>query len=348
MAKRPSKTETIAENISVFLENAQRGVKAGIITLNDDQSRITYHCSRNFATNFKTPEEKVRASYFVELVIDYQYDAKFLDLEVTVPRRTPEDRADIVIYEDIERKKPYLVVECKKDGITDAEFRQAIEQAFGNANSIRAKFAIVVAGNTKTAFDVAGFKPSEREKNVIADIPVKFGVAPKYRYIKGDKDKEVKIVTREELIRTLEKCHDTVWQGGRLTPTNAFDEVSKLLFCKIKDEKDGTRRGEPYKFQVGTHETADEVYNRINSIYLSAQEADPDVFQESIQLDSKVVYSVVEHLQGLALNKIDLDTKGVAFERFMQDFSKAKWGNSLRLAKSLNFALICFRQNIPI
>lgn len=326
MVKRQLKTETLAENISVFLENAQRGVKAGIITLNDDESRITYRCSRNFATNFKTPEEKVRASYFVELVLDYQYDVKFLDLEVTVPRRTPEDRADIVIYEDVERKKPYLVVECKKDGITDAEFRQAIEQAFGNANSIRAKFAIVVAGNTKTAFDVAGFKPSEREKNVIADIPVKFGIAPKYRYIKGDKDKEVKIVTREELIRTLEKCHDTVWQGGRLTPTNAFDEVSKLLFCKIKDEKDGTRRGEPYKFQVGTHETADEVYNRINSIYLSAQEADPDVFRESIQLDSKVVYSVVEHLQGLALNKIDLDTKGVAFERFMQDFFKGKMG----------------------
>lgn len=324
--RRSKNANSNVEHIVEFLGNVQRGVKAGIITLNDDETRITYHCSRIFSVNFKNPEEKVRASYFVELVLDYQYDTKFIDLEITVPRRTPEDRADIIVYEDIERKKPYLVVECKKDGITDAEFRQAIEQAFGNANSIRSKFSIVVAGNTKTAFDVAGFKPNEREKNVIADIPVKFGIAPKYRYIKGDKEKDVKVVSREELIRTLEKCHDSVWQGGRLTPTNAFDEVSKLLFCKIKDEKDGTKRGESYKFQVGTHETADEVYARVNSIYLLAQEADPDVFQNDVQLDSKVVYSVVEHLQGLALNKIDLDTKGVAFERFMQDFFKGKMG----------------------
>jgi len=38
------------------------------------------------------------------------------------------------------------------------------------------------------------------------------------------------------------------------------------------------------------------------------------------------VYNVVEHLQTLAINKIDLDTKGIAFERFMQDFFKGKMG----------------------
>ena len=110
------------------------------------------------------PEEKVRASYFCELVLDYDYPTKNIDIEVIVPRRTPKDRADIVVYD--EKEAEYLVVECKKDGITDAEFKQAIEQAFGNANSLRAKFASVVAGTTKTAFDVAGFKPNEREKNV--------------------------------------------------------------------------------------------------------------------------------------------------------------------------------------
>ncbi len=26
---------------------------------------------------------------------------------------------------------PYAVIECKQDGITDAEFNQAVEQAFG-------------------------------------------------------------------------------------------------------------------------------------------------------------------------------------------------------------------------
>lgn len=112
----------------------------------------------------KIRKNKIRASYFAELVLDYQYPNKKINFEVTVPRRTPEDRADIVVYEDDELKKPYLVVECKRDGITDAEFRQAIEQVFGNANSLRAKFAAVIAGTTRTAFNVADFKSFEREK----------------------------------------------------------------------------------------------------------------------------------------------------------------------------------------
>src|SRR3989338_9663975 len=207
---------------SIFEQNIKRGVEAGIISFNEDKSKITYACSRAYITGFKNPEEKVRASYFCELVLDYDYPKEKVDFEVLVPRRTPEDRADIVVYEDDDLKTPYLVVETKKDGITDAEFKQAIEQAFGNANSLRAKFASVIAGITKTAFDVSGFKPSEREKNVIADIPKKYGKTPKYKFIKGEEDKELKTVSKDELITALGKSHDTVWQGGKLAPTTAF------------------------------------------------------------------------------------------------------------------------------
>ena len=324
---------------SQILQNIDNGEKSGIISFNEDKSRITYHCNRDYQTSFKNPEEKVRASYFVELVQTYQYPQKRIDIEITVPRRTPEDRADIVVYSDDEYKEPFLVVECKKEGITDAEFKQAIEQAFGNANSIRSKYASVVAGNTKTAFDVSGFKPNERERNVIADIPLKYGKAPKYKFIKGDKTKDLKVVTREDLISALEKCHDTVWQGGKLAPTTAFDEVSKLLFCKMKDEKDGTKRNEPYSFQIGTHETADEVAKRINEIYQEAKKQDEEVFKEDIRLEPKVIYSVVEHLQGLALNKTDLDTKGVAFEKFMIDYFKGKMGQFFTPRPIIEFAV---------
>lgn len=326
-------------NTSPILQNITNGEKAGIISLNDDKSRITYHCNRDYTTNFKNPEEKVRASYFVELIQTYQYPAKRIDIEVTVPRRTPEDRADIIVYEDDECKAPFLVVECKKEGITDAEFKQAIEQAFGNANSIRSQYASVVAGNTKTAFDVSGFKPNERERNVIADIPVKYGKAPKYKFIKGDKAKDLKIVTREDLISALEKCHDTVWQGGKLAPTTAFDEVSKLLFCKMKDEKDGTKNKDFYKFQIGTHETATDVAKRVDDIYQEAKKQDEEVFKEDIRLEPKVIYSVVEHLQGLALNKTDLDTKGVAFEKFMVDYFKGKMGQFFTPRSIIEFAV---------
>jgi len=323
---------------SIFMRNVQRGIEKGIIVVENDGSKITYFCSQNHTENFKDPEEKIRASYFVELVLDYQYPQEKMKLEVTVPRRTPEDRADIVVYEDDELKTPYLIVECKKDGITQEEFKQAIEQAFGNANSLRGKLAILVAGTTRTAFDVAGFKPSEREKNVISDIPKKYGKTPKYKFIKGEADKELKEVSRDELIRALEKSHDTVWQGGKLAPTTAFDEVSKLLFCKLRDEKT-TKKGETYSFQIGTHESAEEIFNRINAIYLKAKKEDEEVFKDDIRLEPKIVYNVVEHLQELAINKIDLDTKGVAFERFMEDFFKGKMGQFFTPREIINFCV---------
>ena len=323
---------------SLFEKIIQRGIEKGYISLSEDRGKITYQGSRDYTTSFKNPEEKVRASYFAELVLDYNYPTKRIVFEVTIPRRTPEDRADIVVYEDDELKKPYLVVECKKDGITDAEFKQAIEQVFGNANSLRAKFATVIAGTTRTAFNVAEFKPSEREKNVIADIPKKYGKAPKYRFIKGDSVNDIKTVSKEELIRALEKSHDTVWQGGRLAPTTAFDEVSKLLFCKLKDEKD-TLNSEPYKFQIGTHETAEDVFKRINEIYQKAKQQDAEVFKEDIRLESKIVYSVIGHLQGIAFAKTDLDTKGVAFETFMTDFFKGKMGQFFTPREIIRFAV---------
>ena len=60
--------------------------------------------------------------------------------------------------------------------------------------------------------------------------PTKFGKVSKFRFIKGDEHNDLNEVSREELISTLEKCHDTVWQGGKLAPTTAFDEVQSFYF----------------------------------------------------------------------------------------------------------------------
>ncbi|RZB29335.1 MAG: hypothetical protein AEth_01303 [Candidatus Argoarchaeum ethanivorans] len=55
---------------TTFMENVEKGINENIIKLSDDKSRITYFCKREYSTSFKNPEEKVRASYFVELVLD--------------------------------------------------------------------------------------------------------------------------------------------------------------------------------------------------------------------------------------------------------------------------------------
>ena len=78
---------------SIFLENIEKGIKEKIIKLSDDKKRITYFCKREYSTSFTNPEEKVRASYFVELVLDKKYPKENIDIEVKVERRIPDDRA---------------------------------------------------------------------------------------------------------------------------------------------------------------------------------------------------------------------------------------------------------------
>ena len=114
-----------------YLEKAIRDGYA-FITGPENRQKITYVPSNNHTENYSDPEEKVRAEFWAELIYAYDYPANRIRIEVTVPDRVPTDRADIVVFSDDDCKKPYIVVECKKDGVTDAEFLQAIEQGVGN------------------------------------------------------------------------------------------------------------------------------------------------------------------------------------------------------------------------
>ena len=148
----------------------EKGQAAGHIVIADDGKRIRYpHCNKDY--RYTDPEERVRAEVYCELIFDYGYKPARLDLEVKVPRRTPEDRADIVVYADDARQAPYIVVECKAHTATEAEFVQAIEQGFGNANSLRAPWLLVTSGVKANAYDVQKFKASERDANKIAAVP---------------------------------------------------------------------------------------------------------------------------------------------------------------------------------
>jgi type I restriction enzyme M protein len=250
------------------------------------------------------------------------------------------------VYEDDEKKKPYIVVECKKDGISQAEMKQAIEQAFGNANSLRSKYTILVAGNVRIAFDIANFPPEEREKNIIADIPVRYGKVIKFKYKKGDLQWDLRDVTRDELLAKFQQCHDTLWEGGRRNPAEAFDEMSKLMYCKIQDERFLTKKSEFYRFQVGTHETIKEVAERIKKIYKDAQEIDPEVFIESIKADNPIIYTVAEILQGISLARTDLDVKGEGYEHFLGGVFRGAMGQYFTPRPIVSFMINILEPNI--
>ena len=120
--------------------SVNEAIKRGIIEVKSN--RITYNLSVKKSYDWSDPEEWVRARTVAFLIIERGYPANRMRTEVQVPRRTPSDSADIVVYRDDRRRQPYLVVENKAAGQTAADRRQAIEQAFGNANSLRAEYAL--------------------------------------------------------------------------------------------------------------------------------------------------------------------------------------------------------------
>jgi len=328
----------------------ERGQRKDLIKIIADGSRIIYRCGRQggtFSDNYRDPEEKVRAEFFVELVEHYQYRPERIDFEVEVPRRTPKDKADLVIYQDDALKAAYCVIECKQDGISEAEIEQAVKQAGGNANNLRAAYGMMVAGNVRIVFDAKQWDPQRPlESGVIADLPVRYGQAPKYRYWKQREGWPDLVVVNESQLRdAFQQCHDILWEGGRRNPAEAFDEMSKLMFCKLQDERMHTGLGEHYAFQCGTNETVDEVMSRVQAIYREAQETAPTVFQRLIEAEPHLVYRVVQVLQGISMDRMDLDVKGAAFEKFLGVVFRGEMGQYFTHRNLVNFMVDMLEPN---
>lgn len=328
----------------------ERAIKDGYanITGTEEKRKITYVTSNNHSENYNDPEEQVRAEFWAELIYKYEYPAARIKVEVVVPDRLPTDRADIVVFSDDDCKRPYAVVECKKDGVTDAEFMQAIEQGVGNATwvKLRAEYVVIVAGGTRRVLDVSDkFGAFEREQNILADLPKAYGKPQAFRFYKGSVNEkgetvsDITPVAREDLISAIKKCHQTLWGGGRLSPPTAFGELCKLIFVKISDEQKPRRRGEPYQFQIKTHEPSSKLAERINALYDEQKVKDPEVFTDSIRVDDRVLRTVVSHLEAINLNKTDLDVKGVAFEQFMDGFFKGDFGQYFTPRPIIEFAV---------
>lgn len=117
--------QPLKEKIASDLEyHLLLGEQRGYFVL--DKGKIKYFAvGKNY--NFSSPEEKVRMMYYFDLIEKYNYPADKIEFEIGMPDRTPDRYADIVVFTNDKKRKPYIVVECKKDGISDAEFEQAVK-----------------------------------------------------------------------------------------------------------------------------------------------------------------------------------------------------------------------------
>lgn len=316
----------------------KQGENRGYIQIDKETNYITY-INHPRARNFNNPEEQVQAKTFLKLILEYKYPVENIRMFVPVQMGVAKKEADIIVYNDKEHLSPYIIVECKKEEISELEFKTAVNQAFSYAVSEGAKFVWTTSGIKDEYYQVPKKKPKDRI--TIVDIPSlgeKF--VPKFKYVKGDpKYHELEVVTEDNLTKRFKQAHNALWAGGELNPSEAFDELDKLIFCKIWDERNCARK-EPYKFQVipfiEIDKDGDEVENkkitnknlldRIHELYAQGAAKDPEVFKDGIRLNADKIRTVVGYLEGINLNKTDLDSKGRAFETFMGSFFRGDFG----------------------
>lgn len=313
-----------------------QGVKQGLIKFDDEQKYITY-LNQNKQRNYNNPEEKVQAETFLKLILIYGYSPEKILQFVPVTIGSTTKEADIIVYNDNNHHSAHIVVECKKQEVSELEFKQAIDQAFSYAatGTVRAKYFWVTSGIKDEYYEIPEKEPKKYLS--IPDIP-QFGVTKlaKYKYAKGggeiNKQRlfELQTVTEDDLTRRFKQAHNALWGGGELNPSTAFDELDKLIFCKIWDEKKPRKLGEPYDFQIfkedNEEKSNEELIKRIKSLYDEGRKKDPEVFKDDIRLSPEKLRTVVGYLEGINLGATDLDSKGRAFETFMGSFFRGDFG----------------------
>lgn len=301
----------------------------GYLELESNESRIRYNCAEVRECSYANPEERVRAGVYAWLIIDQGYAPEAIKVEARVPRRTPSDYADVVVYTNAECRVPYLVVETKAPNQSEAAFRQAVEQAFGNANSLRdTNFALVDSGDRSQLFEVAGHPHDEREANRLGDrdnLPASYGTVSAFRLVAGDSEHDIKPCSATQVETLVRRVHGLIWAGGKRDPFSAFDEWCKMLFAKMYDERH-TATGTPRRFQVGRGESDVSVANRVRRLYVEARAQDESIFASDLLLPDNKVAQVVREIQQVAFAQTDVDTLGTAFEGFFGSAFRGELG----------------------
>lgn len=348
----------------------QQGVLKNLIKISEDEKLISYqnyHRSRNFTF----PEEKVQAEAFLKLIFNYSYKPERIRLYESVKMGSDTREADIIVYNDDACEEPHILVECKRHDVSEQEFQQAIEQAYSYAYALPndIKYVWVTSGVKDEYFEV-----DKKRKTRITqpDIP-QFGVTKleNYKYVYDAKSVEQKageqkffdleIVEERILTSRFKQAHDALWAGGQLNPSEAFDELDKLIFCKIWDERKDRLPGQPYDFQIITV-YKEEVKNwfklspeelrrairdlenrkladRVNNLYEEGRKKDPEVFRDNIRLTPEKIRAVVGYLQDINMGETDLDSKGRAFETFMDSFFRGNFGQYFTPRQIVKFAV---------
>lgn len=286
-----------------------------------------------------TPEEKVRQEYICRLVNNYGYSLDQIVQEETVAegntRGTGRASADIVVWaskEAVRKDAPVIVVECKAENINISE--GDYWQGSHYARYVKAPFFVTTNLKHTKIFQVnlEGY-PTDLGDEIL-DIPKceDLGNSKKIKELLA----QTKSFTREEFSKLLFKCHNIIRNNDKLSPEAAFDEISKILFMKIRYERNPD---EDNIFSLKQFKKQEAHYNKnIKPVNIQrngikddipymdywfeltkAEFVDDDLFDPSdkIKIKQASFEAIVKELEKYNLSTTSDDVKGIAFEKFL-------------------------------
>ena len=323
MAYNPNMTERIST-----------AEKLGILRVDEGAGRIVYLVGgEERRRNWRNPEESTVANAVARLALEYKYPPARICLFVPVQMGASKREADIVVFADDARETPLIVAECKKPETSEEELRSAVDQAFSYAVANGAKYVWATSGIKNEYYAVNDGRPGARI--VASDIP-RFGEAEpgrhKFAYAPPADSglSDLQTISASELTARFKRAHDALWAGGRMNSLDAFAEFNKVLFCKLWDEKKPRKPGQPYEFQIIAEsnpvQTAENLANRVHKLYAEGRKKDPDVFADDIVLSPMALMTITGYLQDIHLDKTDMDSRGRAFETFLDSYFRGDFG----------------------
>ena len=295
------------------------------------------------------PEEKVRQEYICRLVNSYGFDLKQMEQEVGVTnsqRGQGRARADINVYKSeadkLASKSPVIVVECKAEHITIRE--EDYFQGYNYASWAGADFFVTTNLKETRIFRVIkGHIPKKLEE--VVNIPTAEEMKSEKKI--NELLKQTKAFTRDEFSKLLFKCHNIIRNNDKLSPEAAFDEISKILFIKIRYERTNS---ENQIFSLEAFRADKESYDKYKSkgdkdfyqlLFEKTKEdfRDDDLVEstEIIRIRENSFEAIVKELEIYNLSTTSDDVKGIAFEEFLGKTFRGELGQFFTPRTIVNF-----------
>jgi len=262
------------------------------------------------------PEEIVRQLWVYKLIHQYDYKADEIDLEASVQFGTEvgTKSADIIVYSDNTKETPKIIVECKKPKRKDG-----LEQLKSYMNAKGAPVAVWSNGSDSIII----YRPYPAQfDDTLFDIPKRDQAPKDVLETKKTLLQLKKDFNFKKIIQDLEEL--VLADSGK----DEFNEIFKLIFAKIWDEKEALENRKDKTVEFGKALDPDITFDRINGLFKKACEEWPGIFKENedIELAKRHLQVCVGPIEGVRLMGSNLRIMDDAFEYLLPTEAKKKKG----------------------